>query len=590
MNPRGEFLQALFRILEQRDVPFCILRNYENVYADIRSDVDLVVESHQVHPLQGCLAEAAASTGHHLVLSVRYINFSFVYWHAAGGFLRVDVETEQRWSIFPVLSGKAIVGLRHNHGDFYVPHPRHESVVLFLAAIWRGLISDRYRTRLSQLYGEIKDPEELRRTFRASFGSAGDALADCQARILMDAPSPQILRDARNAIITNSFRNGVSRRALLHYLARDARRAGQRLCKPAGNFLLHASSLQPPRNLDKLLEGMENLYPAGKSDLHVRKLSSSDDPAARLPWGLKFARLRAIFKGGIFVLSFELSNDAQIPKLLKAQARQFYRSRTFVCVEGTRNDGVMGHAGSGFMDERESSHAPAFEHWVTRFIAAILRKDGSSTATQPKKGLFVVLLGLDGSGKTTVARKLCCLAGETDRFRAVRYYHWRLSLAGVPSFPLPSVENVPRKPGGRPYPLRSAVSALRLFKILLLTRLAWRWQTQKLLRDQTLVLMDRYYYNYYLDPVSVRYYGPAWLLEKVRPAYPKPDLIVVLKAPAATLLARKQELSELEIHRQDALLAELALDASHSLVVDASRPAEEVARTVMGKIISLRNA
>jgi thymidylate kinase len=290
------------------------------------------------------------------------------------------------------------------------------------------------------------------------------------------------------------------------------------------------------------------------------------------------------------VLSFELSNDAQIPKVVKAQSRQIYRSRTFVCVEGTRNDGVMGHAGSGFMVERESSQTPAFEHWVTSSVAAILRKEGSLTATQPKRGLFVVLLGLDGSGKTTVARKLCCLAGQTDRFRAVRYFHWRLSLAGVPSFPLPSAENVPRKPGGRPNPLRSAASALRLFKNLLLTRLAWRWQTQKLLHDQTLVLMDRYYYNYYLDPVSVRYYGPAWLLDKGRPAYPKPDLIVVLKAPAVTLLARKQELSEPEIQRQDVLLSELALSATHSLVVDASRPAEEVARTVMEKITSLRNA
>jgi thymidylate kinase len=131
------------------------------------------------------------------------------------------------------------------------------------------------------------------------------------------------------------------------------------------------------------------------------------------------------------------------------------------------------------------------------------------------------------------------------------------------------------------------ISTLRLFKNLALTRLAWRLKVQKLMRRKTLVIIDRYFYNYYLDPVSVRYYGPSSLVDKVRPAFPRPDLIVVLKAPAATLRARKQELSEEQIHQQSAVLQQIALDSPQSMVVDATRPAAEIAREVLARIETL---
>ena len=87
MNARREFLEALFRILNQKTVPYCVLRNYQNIYDDPSSDVDLAVEPEDVQRLRDCLTEAAAASHHRLVQSVRYINYSHVYWHQSGGFL-----------------------------------------------------------------------------------------------------------------------------------------------------------------------------------------------------------------------------------------------------------------------------------------------------------------------------------------------------------------------------------------------------------------------------------------------------------------------------------------------------------------------
>src|SRR5206468_9805453 len=69
----------------------------------------LAVEPEELNHFIQCLAETALATGHVEVLRVRYVNYSYVYFHPSGGFLRIDVETETRWRIFPILSAKAIV-------------------------------------------------------------------------------------------------------------------------------------------------------------------------------------------------------------------------------------------------------------------------------------------------------------------------------------------------------------------------------------------------------------------------------------------------------------------------------------------------
>ena len=55
MSPRKEFLRALFRILEQKAVPYCVLRNYANIYENTSSDVDVAVEPQHVLRFKDCL-------------------------------------------------------------------------------------------------------------------------------------------------------------------------------------------------------------------------------------------------------------------------------------------------------------------------------------------------------------------------------------------------------------------------------------------------------------------------------------------------------------------------------------------------------
>jgi thymidylate kinase len=88
-----------------------------------------------------------------------------------------------------------------------------------------------------------------------------------------------------------------------------------------------------------------------------------------------------------------------------------------------------------------------------------------------------------------------------------------------------------------------------------------------------------------VDPVRYRYTGPRWLLKLIWRLTPKPDLIILLDAPAEVLQARKQEVPfEVTARQRDAygrLLAELG----GGRVVDVSRPLGHVVSTVDGIVL-----
>jgi len=586
-HPRQEFLATLFQLLEEQAVPYCVSRNYQAIYEDTSSDVDLVAQPDQVVHLEHCLRAAALASNHRVVLHTHYINSSYVYWHPDGGFLRVDVETEVRWRVFPVLSAKAVVTLRRPQGAFYIPHPRHESVILITAALWRAHLSERYRQQLARLYSQVANPEELQRTFRACFGKVGPELLDCLATSPGQIPGPRLWSNAKRSLLLNTFRDAPNRRAGLRYLVTDLKRFTARLWQPPGLSILYASNGRPGPNLDNFFQRTKLLYPLEKSELYDSQISPHT-PVSRVGLGLRLQarRLYALFKGGMFICSRQLSDEGAFKKIIRTHSRYLYPSRSFVWIEPAQGQTLLAHVQTGFMAElNPNGGARDPSDGIIEFISRILER---RTRRRPKqKGAFVVILGLDGSGKTTVARTLCLLALEQNRFDQVRYSHWQLPLTRDPEFPSPDHRNLPRKPMRTHSLVRSLFSASRLGKNLLRANLAYWLRVRALLRRNSLVLVDRYFYNYFLDPVSVKYYGPAWLAESLRPLFPRPDLVVVLEAPADVLLARKQELSREQVIRQIDLLRRLRLDAAHTLRLDARRPAPENARAIWKKLVEL---
>jgi thymidylate kinase len=188
------------------------------------------------------------------------------------------------------------------------------------------------------------------------------------------------------------------------------------------------------------------------------------------------------------------------------------------------------------------------------------------------EGLWVAFLGPDGSGKSSVQEGyvplMSSLFVSTNRFH-LRPRLLRGSAAGM----TPNVDPHGQVPRG------AFVSVVKLFFIWCDYVLGYALRIRPLLRQGGLVIFDRYYYDFLVDFRRFRYGGPQWPVALLARWVPRPDLLLILNAPAEVLQARKQEVLPEESQRQMNSYREIAQIRwlqGKTRLIDATQPLDEV--------------
>lgn len=176
-------------------------------------------------------------------------------------------------------------------------------------------------------------------------------------------------------------------------------------------------------------------------------------------------------------------------------------------------------------------------------------------------------MGPDGAGKSSVIRGLIARLAQSGHSANMRHLKPRIVMPELRDNP----GSIVTDPHGKP--ARSVFQSLA--KIIVWLGEEWY---ARLFREpkQTLLICDRYYHDLLIDPVRYRFGAPLWTARVIGALMPRPALWILLDAPPEVLQSRKQEVAPEETARQHHAYRAFVSTRTGHIMLDASRPLDEV--------------
>jgi len=195
-------------------------------------------------------------------------------------------------------------------------------------------------------------------------------------------------------------------------------------------------------------------------------------------------------------------------------------------------------------------------------------------------GLFCVVLGPDGVGKSTTIQRLHLELQSL--FGHCRKERWRPGI--IRKVAPDSFNRMPHAKSPRGYVLSMfSVVGLALDFIIGYVLAAY----PAMARSET-IIFDRYFHDLLIDPKRYRYSGPGWLprfLSYFIP--PRKAIFIVLDAEEEVILKRKQELPSVELKRQRAAYKAFASRVRDSMVISTNGPLEKIVTEIVDNIVEI---
>lgn len=188
---------------------------------------------------------------------------------------------------------------------------------------------------------------------------------------------------------------------------------------------------------------------------------------------------------------------------------------------------------------------------------------------RPQNGLHIVFLGPDGVGKSTVIDAV--RDAVLPAFLRTDYMTFAPSL--IPGPLQPNKETPHQLP-----PRSFASSMLKVAWWSLCYTAGYYASVRPAAARSSLILNHRYLLDALVDPKRYRYSGPQFPMKLIWLVAPKPDVIILLDAPAEVIQARKREVPAAETARQRHEYRRAIAGIDYAHVVDTNRPLPVVAQ------------
>ncbi len=192
-------------------------------------------------------------------------------------------------------------------------------------------------------------------------------------------------------------------------------------------------------------------------------------------------------------------------------------------------------------------------------------------------GLFCVLLGPDGVGKSTTIQHLQL---ELEAFLGpCRKRRWR---PGIVRRVAPDTGN--RMPHAKAV-RGSVMSTLFILTLALDFSVGYALSTYPAMARSETVIFDRYFHDLLIDPRRYRYAGPRWLPQLLsRFIPPRKAIFIILDAEEEVILSRKQELPLHELKRQRTAYRTFGSRTPGAMIISADRPVDEIVSEIVHRI------
>ena len=222
-----------------------------------------------------------------------------------------------------------------------------------------------------------------------------------------------------------------------------------------------------------------------------------------------------------------------------------------------------------------------YKHPLLLCMRAIYNLVRQTRRLAKPSGFFVVIIGPDGCGKSTITSKIFDKLRRA--YRNEMHFHWRPGLLPKPGQRTHHSESTAPATQSR---YKGAVSYAR-FLYYWLDFVAGYWlKLYPTKARTTLIIGERYFPDIAVHPARYGFSTPRWFIRLMGKAVPKPDMIVFLTNSPDVIHGRKDELP-VEIIREQLDAYTKEIDGwGKTLVVDTSESADSVADFICNKILN----